>query len=192
MSLPPLTLNRVFIQDLMAATPPCFALGYVECQGSISGFMAVRPATAIPERSTDQGFRFGHSMLGSATHQVIHFAFEFYGHTTYHALVNPTNPIVQAVIDRMLITQDYFFFAINPDQTVTAFRSHLENANVAGLRTTRDTFKHPQCSSEDYERTVTAFTKKPDPPGQVLTWVCRHEWDYLNLTKHRLDLNPNS
>ena len=125
-ALPRLTLNRLFIEDLMAAQPPCFAMGYVEIQGSVTGFIAVRPKNPIPSRSTDQGFRLGHAVLGNATHQVLQFGFEFYGHTTYHALVNPSNPIVQAVIARMLATKDYFFFAINPDQSVIAFRSHLE------------------------------------------------------------------
>lgn len=103
----------------------------------------------------------------------------------------PSNPIVQAVISRMLETEDYFFFAINPDQSVTAFRSHLEAADLAGLRTNRDRFKEAHASSEDYERAVNAFTKRPDPPGQVMEWVCRHNWEYLNLTEHRLDLTPS-
>ena len=98
--------------------------------------------------------------------------------------------MVQAVITRMLATEDYFFFAINPDQTVTAFRSRLEGEDLAGLRANQERFKAAHCPSEDYERAVTAFTKRPDPPGQVMDWVCRHTWDYLNLTTHRLDLNP--
>ena len=45
---PGLMLNRLLVEDLMAAQPPCFALGYVQEHGSISGFMALRPAQAIP------------------------------------------------------------------------------------------------------------------------------------------------
>ena len=187
---PGLTLNRLLVQDLMTAQPPCFALGYVQEHGSISGFMALRAAQTIPAASTNQGFRFGHSMLGLGEHPILHFAFAFYGHTTYHGLVNPSNPIVQAVIARMLETEDYFFFAINPDQTVTAFRSHLETADLAGLRTNQAQFAQAACPPEVYEQAVTAFRAKPDPPGQVLEWVCRHTWEYLDLTAHPLDLNP--
>ena len=187
--LPRLTVNRLFITDLMAAQPPCFALGYVEEYGEVSGFMAVRPAVAIPQAATDRGFRFGHGVLGNERYQLLQFSFEFYGHATYHGLVNPSNPIVQAVITRMLATEDYFFFAINPDQTVTAFRSRLEGGGLAGLRANQERFQDAHCPSEEYERAVTAFAKKSDPPGQVMDWVCRHTWDYLNLTTHRLDLN---
>ena len=188
--LPKLTVNKLFIRDLMAANTPCFALGYVEDRGSKCGFIALRPEIPIPSGSTEQGFRFGHSVLGIEKSQVLHFAFEFYGHAIYHGLVSPGNPIIQAVLDTMLETKDYFFFAINPDQTVTAFRSCLEHSDLVGLKTNREQFKNESCTPEQYERSVSAFSKKPDPPGQVMEWVCRNDWDYLDLTKYRLDLNP--
>ena len=128
-------------------------------------FFAESGSYPIPAASTNQGFRFGHSMLGLGDHHILHFAFEFYGHTTYHGLVNPSNPIVQAMIARMLETEDYFFFAINPDQTVTAFRSHLEIADLAGLRTNQAQFADAACPPEVYEQAVTAFRAKPTPPG---------------------------
>ena len=81
--------------------------------------------------------------------------------------------MVQAVITRMLATEDYFFFAINPDQAVTAFRSRLESGDLAGLRANQERFKDAHCPSTEYERAVVAFAKKPDPPGQVMEWVCR-------------------
>jgi hypothetical protein len=59
--------------------------------------------------------------------------FEFYGYATYHGLVPAGNPITQAVISTMLDTQDYFFFTINPDQTVTTFRSQFDAPDLAGL-----------------------------------------------------------
>jgi hypothetical protein len=188
--LPRLTLNELFVQDLMAANPPCFALGYVEERGSISGFLALRPDEPIPSTSTQQGFRFGHSVLGVDNSPVLHFAFEFYGHATYHGLVIPSNPIVQSVVSTMIETEDYFFFAINPDQTVTTFRSQLEHADLAGLKTNQEKFKEVSCAPEQYERAFSAFSKKPNPPGQVMDWVCRDNPDYLDLTEHRLELNP--
>lgn len=190
--LPRLTVNELFIHDLMAANPPCFAFGYVEDQGSKSGFIALRPEAPIPAISTEQGFRFGHSVLGPSTSPVLHFAFEFYGHATYHGLVPAGNPIIQAVIATMLETEDYFFFAINPDQGVTAFRSQLECADLAGLRANRELFSDAICTPEQYERAVKAFTKNPDPPGQVMEWVCRNNWDYLDLTRFPLELTPRT
>ncbi|WP_039907836.1 hypothetical protein [Candidatus Regiella insecticola] len=188
--LPRLTVNKLFIRDLMAAGSPCFALGYVEERGSHCGVIALRPATPIPSASSAQGFRFGHSVLGFDGKPVLHFAFEFYGHVIYRGLVVPGNPIIQAVINRMLETKDYFFFAINPDQTVIAFRSQLESANLAGLKTNQKQFENMSCTPEQYEKAVKIFTKKPDPPGLVMKWVCRNDWDYLDLTKYRLELNP--
>jgi hypothetical protein len=43
-------------------------------------------------------------------------------------------------------TQDYFFFAINPDQTVTAFRSQFETHDLAGLRTNQEQLGDGRCS----------------------------------------------
>ena len=188
--LPKLTLNQFFVQDLMAATPPCFALGYVEERGSISGFLALRPEEPIPPASTQQGFRFGHSVIGLADSPVLHFAFDFYGHATYHGLVNPGNANVQSVLTTMIRTGDYFFFAINPDQTVTAFRSRLEHEDLAGLKSNQNLFRKSRCSIDRYEKTVSVFSQYPDPPGQVMVWVCRENPEYLDLTEHRLELNP--
>ncbi|MDH3602307.1 MAG: hypothetical protein OEU26_22060 [Candidatus Tectomicrobia bacterium] len=188
--LPRLTLNALFVHDLMAAKPPCFALGYVEERGSLSGFLALRPAKAIPSASTQQGFRFGHSVLGLNDSPVLHFAFEYYGHAIYHSLVNPGNPIVQRVLSTMTETEDYFFFAINPDQTVIAFRSLLENADLAGLKANQERFKQASCTPEQYEKVYKLFAKNPDPPGQIMDWVCQDNPDYLDLAEHRLELTP--
>jgi hypothetical protein len=190
--LPALTLNRLFVSDLMAANAPCFAMGYVEVEEhqSVSGFLALRPHEAIPSVSTDQGFRFGHCVLGVGGSPVLQFTFEFYGHALFHALVNPGSPIVQAVLSTMVETKDYFFFAINPDQQVTAFRSHLETDNLAGLHTNLENFGRVTCLPAQYEKVCRAFAGNPQPPGQILDWVCRDNPDYLDLTRHRLALNP--
>ena len=186
--LPRLTVNELLIRDLMSAQSPCFALGYVEDRKEKRGFIAVRPEEPIPYQVTRKGMNFGHSILGTSKYKVLHFAFEFYGHATYHGLVPAGNPIVQAVISTMLETQDYFFFAINPDQTLTIFRSQLEYHDLAGLRTNRKQLGEEYCSEEHYERAVSAFTEKPNPPGKVMTWTCRNNWDYLDLKKYPLAL----
>jgi len=41
--LPRLTVNSLFIEDLMSDNPPCFAFGYVEERGEKSGFIAPFP-----------------------------------------------------------------------------------------------------------------------------------------------------
>jgi hypothetical protein len=50
-------------------------------------------------------------------------------------LVNPNNRLVKKVLMRMVESGDYFFFAISPNQSVTAFRSEIGQKNLAGLST---------------------------------------------------------
>lgn len=190
--LPRLTINALFIRDLMMATPPCFAMDYVMERGVKRGFIALRPEAPIPAVSTAQGFNFGHSVMAFGGKPILHFGFEFYGHATYHGLVPPNNPVVQAVIATMLETEDYFFFAINPDQSVTTFRSQLEYRDLAGLRTNQALYCAESCSSEQYEKGVNAFRKNPDLPGHVMEWVCRNNRDYLDLEKYPLELTPRN
>jgi hypothetical protein len=45
-------------------------------------------------------------------------------------------------------------------------------------------------NTQQYERVVEAFTENPDPLGTVMNWVCRNNWDYLDVKKYPLDLNP--
>lgn len=188
--LPILTVNDLFIRDFIGAEAPCFAMGFIEAQGSVSGFFTLRPETPIPNSSTMQGFQFGHSVIALNDAPVLHFAFNFYDHVTYNALVNPGNPVVQAVLKMMLEKQDYFFLAINPDQTVTTFRSQLEYEDLAGLQTNMKDYKNMTCIPTQYEKACEIFARNPEPPGELLEWVCRDNLDYLDLSIHRLDLNP--
>ena len=48
----------------------------------------------------------------------------------------------------MIETQDFFFFAINPDHTATAFRSHLKDADLVSLKTNQEKFKDQSCTPE--------------------------------------------
>jgi hypothetical protein len=65
---------------------------------------------------------------------VIQFAFQFYGFETYNVLVNPNNHLVKRVLITMVESGDYFFFAISPNRSVTAFRSEIGQEKLAGLR----------------------------------------------------------
>ena len=188
--LPRLTVNEIFIRDLMAEKSPCFALGYVEEYQSIGGFLVLRPDRAIPTTSTQQGFRFGHSVIGTIENPVFHFVFEFYGYATYHGLVDLGNPLIKKVISTMIEKEDYFFFAINPDQTVTAFRSQLDIPVLEALKINFERYGKTSESPEYYEKLCCEFKKKPDPPGRVFNWVCRNNPSYLDLTENRLELTP--
>ena len=188
--LPRLVVNSRFIDEFISAEAPCFALGLVEERKQTCGFLALRPKIVIPEEYTRTGFRFGHSLLGNADYVVVHFAFHFYNYETFNVLVNPNNPVVQTVLNRMLETGDYFFFAVDPKGSVTTFRSELGQDDLAGLKTNLPLIKNVKTTDAQYRKAVALFEKNPDPPGRMLNWVCRDDTDYLDLSRHREELTP--
>lgn len=188
-SRPHLTVNRQFLSDFLAAEPPCFALGLVEERDQQTGVLALRPEREIPSRITNAGMRFGHGLLGTAAFEVVHFAFEFYGFATYNVLVNPNNPLVQAVLTTMVEGGDYFFFAVSRG-AATAFRSEIGQENLSGLKANLPRIQRSTTTGSQHEKAVSAFERNPEPPGTLLSWACRDNLDYLDLTSDRFDLAP--
>jgi len=184
-----LTLHRGFIQTIVESPDPCLGLGMLLCGGVRTGYVVMRPATPIPARVTNQGFRFGHAMLGDPQDQVMLMSLQFYGATTYHGLVNPSNRVALAVIDQMLTMRDYFFMVLDPKAGLTVFRSQGEEANLVGLRSNRETFPTAQCSPAAYTRMVDIFRKNPNPPGEVLTWIDNEDRRMLDVTNDPLELH---
>lgn len=189
-SLPNLTVNADFIREFLATRAPCGALGLVEIEGAPCGLVALRPDQRIPPEILNPGFAFGHSMLGTADYEVLHFAFRFYGFATYNLLLNPNNPVVQKVIATMVATGDYFFFALDADQHVTAFRSEMEAQTLSGLSGHLSRLQRSQTTPTQYEQAVSQFARQPAPPGTLLSWVCQNNVESLDLTRNRLDLTP--
>ena len=188
--LPRLTVNGRFIDELLSVQAPCFGLGLVEERQQASGLLALRPDVAIPQDVTNLGFRLGHSLLGNEDFEVVHFAFHFYGFGTYNALVNPNNPAAKTVLTTMVETEDYFFFAISPNEGVTAFRSEIGEENLVGLKTNLRRIRESRTTDAQYRKAVSLFGRNPQPPGKLLNWVCREDAGYLDLAKDRLELNP--
>jgi hypothetical protein len=189
--LPRLTVNKLFIDEFISAEAPCCALGLVEERKQSYGFIALRPNLAIPEQVTRTGFSFGHSLFGNDNFVVVHFAFHFYNYATFNVLVNPNNPVVQTVLNKMIATGDYFFFAVGPSGNATAFRSELGQDDLTGLKNNLARIQNAETTEEQYRKALAAFERNPDPPGKMLNWVCRDNTDYLDLTQHREELNPS-
>ena len=59
-----LTLNRWFAQDFLDAPEPCCALSVIEERKQVLPLVAFRPGVVLPYGVTEQGFDFGHSVLG--------------------------------------------------------------------------------------------------------------------------------
>lgn len=189
-ALPELILNRRFIEDFVHAEAPCFALGLVEEHGKACGFLALRPEKDMPPEVTGAGFNFGHCLHSYKDFEVVQFVFEFYGYKSYNALVNPNNSIVRTVLSTMTESADYFFFAMNPSGGVTAFRSGLEEDNLAGLKTNLSRIEGSTTNDLQYQKALINFKKNPQPDGILLNWVCRENEEYLDLMRNRLELTP--
>ncbi len=188
--LPALTVNRSFMHAFIAADAPCFALGMVEERGRQCGLLALRPEEEIPSEASDGGFNFGHALFGSAAFEVIHFAYEFYRFQTYNVLVNPNNPLVQAVRNRMIADEDYFFFALEATGRVTAFRAEIGQETLSQVNGNLARIEQSTTTEAQYHRALSSFAENPEPEGILLHWVCRDNIDYLDLTKDRLELTP--
>lgn len=188
--LPTLAVNRSFMAEFIAAAPPCFALGLVEVEGKPCALVALRPGQAIPSSVTAKGFRFGHALLGTDSWEVVHFGFEFYGFGTFHALINPSDPVARAVLGAMVRTGDYFFFAPSSDRSTTAFRSDMGAGSLAGLKANMARIRASTTNDAQYEGAASQFARRPEPPGTMLRWVCRANTDHLDLRHDRLVLNP--
>ena len=122
----------------------------------------------IPSEVTARGFRFGHSLLGGNAFEVIHLAFEFYGFRTWNLLINPNNPLVQAVLARMLEDEDYFFFALSPDGRATAFRSEMGQDVLFYVKAHLPRLRHSTTTATQYDLACLAFARNPAPPGLLL------------------------
>ena len=188
--LPKLTANRKFIDDFLAARAPCFAIGVIEERKQQLGLLALRPGEVISHDVMEPGFNFGHSLLGNDHYLVVHFAFEFYGFGTYNVLLNPSNPLVRAVLNTMIDSGEYFFLAIGPNHDVTAFRSEIGQDNLTGLKDNLARIRRLTTNDVQYQKAVRLFQKHPFPPGRLLNWVCRDDIGYLDLTTDRLEMTP--
>ena len=188
--LPPLTANRRFMMDFIAKEPPCLALGLVEVEGSHCAMITLRLNEALPRDVSAAGFAFGHALYGGGGWEVVHFGFEFYGFATYNVLINPSDPAARLVLSTMIRTGDYFFFALDSDHSTTAFRSDVAPDNLIWLKANMARIQASTTTDAQYRQAVSSFAQRPDPPGTMLTWVCRNNPDYLDLAEDPLTLRP--
>jgi hypothetical protein len=185
---PALVVNRLFMQEFLAAEAPCFALGIVEERQRLCGMLALRVDQEMPVTVANGGFEFGHALFGTTAFVVLHLAFAFPGFQTYNVLINPHNPLVQVVLRTMLDDGDYFFFALNPQGQVTAFRADLGSEGLAILRGNRARLQSSTTTEDQYQQALTSFAAHPDPPGTLLHWVCRETVAAVDLTINRMAL----
>jgi hypothetical protein len=188
--LPELTVNRHFMAAFIAADTPCLALGMVEVESRQCALIALRLNQPIPKAVSAAGFAFGHALIGTGTWEVVHFGFAFYGFATYNVLINPSNPTARSVLNTMVETGDYFFFALDSNQGATSFRSEIGRNSLAGLKANMARIERSTTTEAQYRTATAQFASNPQPPGPLLTWVCRDNAGVLDLPEDRLVLRP--
>jgi hypothetical protein len=95
---------------------------------------------------------------------VVHFAFQFYGFETYNALVNPNNPLARAVLTAMVESGDYFFFALDSNESTTAFRSEIGQGNLMMLKNNLARIRGSKTTEAQYEKAVASCAASCCPP----------------------------
>jgi hypothetical protein len=71
-----------------------------------------------------------------------------------------------------------------------AFRSGVTPNNVIWLKANMARIQASITTDTPYRQAVSSFARRPDPPGTMLTWVCRNNTDYLDLAEDPLMLRP--
>jgi hypothetical protein len=152
--------------------------------------LALRINDTIPNETLDRGFEFGSCLYGNSKFEVIHFVIDFQGFKTYNLFVNPNSPVVQTVINMMIESKDYFFLLLNGQNSVTAFRSEINDYALTGLKDNLLRVKNSNATNAEYEECLSGFIKNPQSKGEMLSWICRYDMRCFDLTKDRFELNP--
>lgn len=176
---PPLTVNRGFMSALLDEDAPCLAPGIAVTEGSRCALIALRLDEPIPRSISGAKFEFGHALVGTKTSAVVHFAFSFSGFLTFHALLNPNNSIVQAVLAIMVDTGNYMFLAWYSDHAALAFLAPMDRESLSGLKANLPRLCKSRTTEAQYRSAFIHFEKDPQPPGVMLSWVCRDEMSAL-------------
>jgi len=187
-----LTVNEDFIRDFISEKTPCFSLGIIEEKGKEVGFMAIRPDVDIPLETLNQGFNFGHSLIGNQNNVLLHFAFLFYGFSRYDVLINPDNPLVKKVLSTMMDNGDYLFLSIAKDLSVTTFREQINQGDFVEIKSNFSKIQNSKTTNSKYLELVSTYRKNIEPGVILMDWVCYENIDYMDLTKNRILMNPRS
>jgi hypothetical protein len=105
-------------------------------------------------------------MLGNDNFEVLHFVFQFYGFETYNALINPNNPLARSVLTAMVESGDYFFFALGPNESATAFRSEIEQGNLMILKNNLTRIQGSTTREAQYSTRYRSSRRLPNHPAR--------------------------
>ncbi len=179
MPSPQLTINRKFMLAFADEDAPCVAPAFVVTQGSRCAMLGLRLSEPLPHSLSGGSFEFGYALRGTSSWEVVHLVFTFSGFLTFHALLNPSDPVVQAVLAIMVETGRYMVFVLEPDQSVLAFHAPMDGDSLASLKGHLARLRKSSTTEAQYRSALAQFEQDPQPPGVVLDWVCRGERNAL-------------
>jgi hypothetical protein len=192
-ALPPmLETNGQFMRDFLAASPPCCAMGLVQKNGQRQyALFALRPSVQIPSHIAYAGGGLGIALLGPPPHEVVCLGFQFPELATYYLLVNPSNPLIRAVLTTLLDTGNTVFLALTSGQDVIGLKTDTEAGTWQELAENRRRILESTTTMNQYQQIVRDFHRGLEPPGQLLDWVCRNP-GYLDLTQNRWEMKTRA
>lgn len=95
-----------------------------------------------------------------------------------------------SVLGHMLDSGNYFILVLGADGDVQVFGSDVGEDSLIWLQAFLPRLLASRTTAEQYRRAVAAFSRSPQPPGQVLHWICGDDVKYLDLSGDCVDLRP--
>lgn len=189
-NLPPLTIHAGMVGDLFAAGCDGLAMGLVQMEGVEYGLLALILAGELPEMAG--GFELGHRVLATDSYEVVQLTLQLDRQRTYHVLVNPASIVVQRTLAAMLQKGVYFIVFVTPEGAASVFQSQGDPDDLDGLRANWDRLLRSKTSEAEYQRTVVAFGRNPDPLGELLEWIGSTDPSQLEIQSDPLVMRSNS
>tara|TARA_A100000171_G_scaffold52917_1_gene74227 strand:- start:1875 stop:2276 length:402 start_codon:yes stop_codon:yes gene_type:complete len=118
------------MSDFLDQKAPCCASGYIQVNGKTDGAFILKTDTPSPSLPEEEFF-FGYCITGFENTALYQFIFHFKNQGTLQTLLRTDSPLVNSVLYTMIENQAYYFILVNPDHSVTAFKSNLTGETLS-------------------------------------------------------------
>jgi len=122
-----MTFNRRFVQDVFFARTHCCALGLVHVRGGVHGFVALHVDENRDTSVDREAFEFRSRRLRVEDFDILQMSFIFHDSEVWHALVNPSSPVVLEVLKAIGSTGDHFIILMRGNGSVSTYRAELSS-----------------------------------------------------------------
>jgi len=183
--LSPLTFNKFFISEFIAADHSSAAIGILEEFGVQRGFIAMKPEALIPDEFTQAGLSFGHQLLGDNPKSPM----KIYNYKEYHFFINPNNDLVRKILHLINDTGEIFQFIFN-ETGLLAFRDKVDGDSKYWFNRNLKTIDKAETTEEEYRKMLGATNKQFK--GVHLDWICGYNYKFIDLSneEYKYELKP--